>query len=61
MVVGEYTASNIHMDEDAREEKKKQGTVDMAKLNSDIETQRQLASQVGFSSTPVQFHSCSVT
>lgn len=45
MVVGEYTASNIHMDEDAREEKKKQGTVDMAKLNSDIETQRQLASQ----------------
>uniref|UniRef100_A0A7S0WTH9 PCI domain-containing protein n=1 Tax=Chlamydomonas leiostraca TaxID=1034604 RepID=A0A7S0WTH9_9CHLO len=45
MVVGEYTASNIHMDEDAREEKKKTGIVDMTKLNADIATQKELAAQ----------------
>lgn len=56
MVVGEYTASNIHMDEDAREEKKKTGIVDMTKLNADIATQKELAAQVQLGS---QSHVCS--
>lgn len=32
MSVGDYTASNINMEEDKKEELKKTGTVDMAKL-----------------------------
>lgn len=45
MVVGEFTASNIALDEDKREEKKKTGIVDMAKLSSDVQVQMDLAKQ----------------
>ena len=44
MSVGEFTASNIAMDVDARDEKKA-GTVDMAKLTADIQAQRDLAAK----------------
>ncbi len=49
MSVGEFTVSNIHMDEDKREEEgsKKKGTaVDMVKLTADIGVQLGLAKQV---------------
>lgn len=49
MVVGEFTASNIAMEEDKREEennKKKKSTVDMAKLQADIDAQLAVAAQV---------------
>lgn len=39
------TVSNIHMDEDAREERDKKGTVDMTKLNADIAGFLDLAKQ----------------
>lgn len=45
MVVGEFTASNIAMEEDAKEVAKK-SVVDMVKLSADIETQRVIAKQV---------------
>ena len=40
MSVGEFTASNIHMDEDKREEEnsKKKSIIDMVKMNADIAT-----------------------
>jgi hypothetical protein len=40
MVVGEFTVSNIHMDEDKREESvnQKEAVVDMTKLQADIDT-----------------------
>lgn len=48
MVVGEFTASNIAMEEDKREEEnnKKKSTVDMAKLQADIDAQLAVAAQV---------------
>lgn len=46
MVVGEFTASTIAMEEDAKEVAKK-SVVDMVKLNADIDTQRVIAKQVG--------------
>lgn len=49
MVVGEFTASNIAMEEDAKEVAKK-SVVDMVKLSADIETQRAIAKQVRGSS-----------
>lgn len=45
MSVGEFTVSNIHMDEDKREEDKKKGIVDMVKLLADIAVQSNLAKQ----------------
>jgi 26S proteasome regulatory subunit N5 len=45
MVVGDFTASNIALDEDRREEKKKAGAVDMVKLSSDIQAQMEVAKQ----------------
>ncbi|GAX73784.1 hypothetical protein CEUSTIGMA_g1235.t1 [Chlamydomonas eustigma] len=39
MSVGEFTASNIHMDEDKREEEKKKCVIDMGKLTADIAIQ----------------------
>lgn len=50
MVVGEFTASNIAMEEDAKEVAKK-SVVDMVKLSADIETQRVIAKQVRDSGT----------
>lgn len=46
MSVGEFTVSNIHMDEDKREEEKKKGIVDMVKLLADIAAQSNIAKQV---------------
>lgn len=46
MVVGEFTVSNIHMDEDKREEENNKGTVDMVKLEADIAAAKQLAKAV---------------
>ena len=48
MSVGEFTASNIHMDEDKREEEnsKKKAVVDMVKLNADIATLIDLGGKV---------------
>ncbi len=46
MSVGEFTASNIHMDEDKREEEKKKGAIDMAKMTADIAAQVEKAGQV---------------
>lgn len=46
MSVGEFTVSNIHMDEDKREEQNKKSTIDMAKLQADISAQKDLAKQV---------------
>ncbi len=46
MSVGEFTASNIHMDEDKREEDKKKGVVDIVKMNADIAVQVERADQV---------------
>lgn len=49
MSVGEFTASNIHLDEDKREEElsKKKALVDMVKLNADIAALFDLGSKVG--------------
>jgi len=49
MSVGEFTASNIHQDEDKREEElsKKKALVDMVKLNADIAALVDLGSKVG--------------
>jgi hypothetical protein len=49
MSVGEFTASNIHLDEDKREEElsKKKALVDMVKLNADIAALVDLGSKVG--------------
>lgn len=49
MVVGEFTASAIAMEEDKREEDeqaKKDATVDYAKLEADIAANKTLAAQV---------------
>lgn len=49
MVVGEFTASAIAMEEDKREEEeqaKKDSTVDYAKLEADIAANKTLAAQV---------------
>uniref|UniRef100_A0A7R9YZL2 PCI domain-containing protein n=1 Tax=Chlamydomonas euryale TaxID=1486919 RepID=A0A7R9YZL2_9CHLO len=43
MVVGEFTVSNIHMDEDKRDEDKQKGVVDMVKLGVDIAAATALA------------------
>jgi len=45
MVVGEFTVSNIAMDEDKKEEEKKKGNIDMVKLQADIDAQKELAKQ----------------
>lgn len=49
MVVGEFTASNIAADQDRKEEeaKSKTQTVDMVKLNADIQEQLSVATEVG--------------
>lgn len=52
MNVGEFTVSNIHMDEDAREEDRKKCIVDMVKLQGDIAAQCELAKQVLLSCAP---------
>ncbi len=39
------TVSNIHMEEDAREEQKVKGAVDMVKLNAEIATLKELSKQ----------------
>jgi hypothetical protein len=46
MVVGEFTASNIAMEEDAREEDKKKSVIDIEKLKADIAANKTLAQQV---------------
>jgi hypothetical protein len=48
MVVGEFTVSNIAMEEDQREEEKKKGvsTLDLDKFKADVAAQEQLAKQV---------------
>ena len=48
MVVGEFTVSNISMEEDKREEERlqKNSAVDMAKFSADVEANTQLAKQV---------------
>lgn len=47
MVVGEFTVSNIAMEEDAREEQKKKGqsTLDLDKFKADVAAQQALAKQ----------------
>lgn len=52
MSVGEFTVSNIHMDEDKREEenKKKNSQLDIEKFKKDIADTMQLAEQVGWHS-----------
>ena len=45
MSVGEFTASNIAMDQDKVDEKKK-GTVDYAKLEAEIKASKELAGKV---------------
>jgi hypothetical protein len=47
MTVGEFTVSNIHMDEDKREEEKKKSNIDIEKLKADIQAQLELGKQVG--------------
>lgn len=49
MVVGEFTVSNIAMEEDQREEAKKRGvsTLDLAKFKADVAAQAALAKQPG--------------
>lgn len=49
MSVGEFTVSNIHMDEDKREEatKNKNSQLDMEKFKKDLASTLQLADQVG--------------
>ena len=49
MSVGEFTASNIAMDQDKVDEKKK-GTVDYAKLEAEIKASKELAGKVLYSS-----------
>lgn len=51
--VGEFTASNISMDVDARDEKKP-GTVDLVKLAADVQAQRDLAAKVGVGGRAVE-------
>jgi hypothetical protein len=46
MSVGEFTASNIHMDEDKREEEKKKSVIDMGKLTADIAAHTHIAQKV---------------
>jgi hypothetical protein len=48
MSVGEFTVSNIHMDEDKRDEatKNKNSQLDVDKFNKDLAATRQLAAQV---------------
>lgn len=55
MSVGEFTVSNIHMDEDKREEeiKKKNSQLDMDKFKKDLATTLQLADQVRERAVPV--------
>lgn len=49
MSVGEFTVSNIHMDEDKRDEatKNKNSQLDMEKFKKDLASTLQLADQVG--------------
>lgn len=47
MTVGEFTVSNIHMDEDKREEEKKKSNIDIDKLKADIQAQLEIGKQVG--------------
>lgn len=49
MVVGEFTASNINMEEDAREaeEKQRKSTLDLPKFRADVAAAQQLAKQPG--------------
>jgi hypothetical protein len=49
MSVGEFTVSNIHMDEDKRDEeiKNKNSQLDMEKFKKDVAATLQLADQVG--------------
>lgn len=46
--MGEFTVSNIHMEEDERDEQKKRGvsTLDLDKFKADVAAQEQLAKQV---------------
>jgi hypothetical protein len=48
MVVGEFTVSNISMEEDKRDEEQKQknSTLDLEKFKADVEATKQLAKQV---------------
>jgi hypothetical protein len=48
MSVGEFTVSNIHMDEDKREEegKQKNSQLDLDKFKKDVASTVQLADQV---------------
>lgn len=48
MSVGEFTVSNIHMDEDKRDEetKNKNSQLDMEKFKKDVASTLQLADQV---------------
>jgi hypothetical protein len=46
MVVGEFTASNIAMEEDAREEDKQKSVIDIEKLKADIAANKVLSQQV---------------
>lgn len=47
MSVGEFTVSNIHMDEDKREEEKqKDSQLDIEKFKADVAAAVQLAEQV---------------
>lgn len=48
MSVGEFTVSNIHMDEDKRDEeaKKKASQLDVDKFNKDLAATKALAAQV---------------
>ena len=50
MSVGEFTVSNIHMDEDKRDEetKNKNSQLDVEKFKKDVAATLQLADQVGF-------------
>lgn len=46
MSVGEFTASNIAVDQDIKDAEKKKGTVDYSRVEDDIEANKALAKQV---------------
>ena len=64
MVVGEFTVSNISMEEDKRDEEQKQknSTLDLEKFKADVEATKQLAKQVKSAyQMPLLGHSHSVS
>jgi uncharacterized protein YuzB (UPF0349 family) len=59
MSVGEFTVSNIHMDEDKREEEKQRDSqLDIEKFKSDVAAAVQLAEQVCLPSCATCLQAC---